>query len=69
MGPKGGLVHMGIASDIVIIVVAALIGGIAAYKLKQPLILGYILAGVMVGPYTGGVTVSARARRRTSGCS
>ena len=49
---------MGIASDIVIIVVAALICGIAAYKLKQPLILGYILAGVVVGPYTGGVTVS-----------
>ncbi|MFA5110361.1 MAG: cation:proton antiporter, partial [Desulfobaccales bacterium] len=49
---------MGIASDIVIIVVAALIGGIAAHKLKQPLILGYILAGVAVGPYTGGVTVS-----------
>lgn len=49
---------MGIASDIVIIVVAALIGGIMAHKLKQPLILGYILAGVAVGPYTGGVTVS-----------
>jgi monovalent cation:H+ antiporter-2, CPA2 family len=49
---------MGIASDIVIVVVAALIGGIAAHKLKQPLILGYILAGVVVGPYTGGVTVT-----------
>jgi monovalent cation:H+ antiporter-2, CPA2 family len=51
-------VTMGIAADIVIIVIAALIGGIAAHKLKQPLILGYILAGVAVGPYTGGVTVS-----------
>ncbi|MDY0039464.1 MAG: cation:proton antiporter [Desulforhabdus sp.] len=49
---------MGIASDIVIIVVAALIGGIAANWLRQPLILGYILAGVLVGPFTGGVTVS-----------
>lgn len=49
---------MGIASDIVIIVAAALIGGLIAQRLKQPLILGYILAGVMVGPYTGGVTVS-----------
>ncbi|HBD09990.1 MAG TPA: portal protein, partial [Syntrophobacteraceae bacterium] len=49
---------MGIASDIVIIVVAALIGGMVAHKLKQPPILGYILAGVAVGPYTGGVTVS-----------
>ncbi len=49
---------MGIASDIVIIIVAALAGGFVALKLKQPLILGYILAGVMVGPHTGGVTVS-----------
>ena len=49
---------MGIASDIVIIVVAALLGGVLAHHLKQPLILGYILAGVVVGPYTGGVTVS-----------
>jgi monovalent cation:H+ antiporter-2, CPA2 family len=49
---------MGIASDIIIIVVAALMGGVVAHRLKQPLILGYILAGVLVGPYTGGVTVS-----------
>ena len=49
---------MGIASDIVIIIVAALAGGFIALKLKQPLILGYILAGVVVGPHTGGVTVS-----------
>jgi CPA2 family monovalent cation:H+ antiporter-2 len=49
---------MGIAADIAIIVVAALIGGMIAQQLKQPLIIGYILAGVLVGPYTGGVTVS-----------
>jgi CPA2 family monovalent cation:H+ antiporter-2 len=49
---------MGIASDIVIIVVAALVGGVVAHRLRQPLMLGYIFAGVAVGPYTGGVTVS-----------
>ncbi len=49
---------MGIASDIAIIIVAALIGGLIAQRLKQPLILGYILAGVMVGPHTGGITVT-----------
>lgn len=48
---------MGIASDIVIIFMAALIGGLIAQRLKQPLILGYILAGVIVGPHTGGITV------------
>jgi CPA2 family monovalent cation:H+ antiporter-2 len=49
---------MGIAADIVIIVLAALGGGLLAHLLKQPLILGYILAGVVIGPFTGGVTVS-----------
>ncbi len=49
---------MGIAGDIVIVVIAALLGGLVAQVLRQPLIIGYILAGVVVGPYTGGVTVS-----------
>jgi CPA2 family monovalent cation:H+ antiporter-2 len=49
---------MGIAADIAIIVVAGLIGGLAAQQLRQPLILGYILAGFLVGPHTGGITVS-----------
>lgn len=48
---------MGIAADIAIIIVAGLIGGLIAQRLKQPLILGYILAGVAVGPFTGGITV------------
>ncbi len=49
---------MGIAADIVIIVLAALVGGLVAQKLRQPLILGYILAGVAVGPFSSGATVS-----------
>ena len=48
---------MGIAADIALILVAALIGGFAAQRLGQPLILGYIIAGILVGPYTGGPTV------------
>jgi CPA2 family monovalent cation:H+ antiporter-2 len=49
---------MGIAADIAIIVVAGLLGGLIAQRLKQPLLLGYILAGIMVGPFTIGPTVS-----------
>jgi len=52
------LLIMGITADIAIIVVAALIGGLIAQLLKQPLILGYILAGVLVGPHTGGITIT-----------
>jgi K+:H+ antiporter len=48
---------MGVAADIVIIMVAALLGAVIAQKLKQPLILGYIFAGIVVGPHTGGITV------------
>lgn len=48
---------MGIAADIVIIVVFALVGGLIAQRLKQPLVLGYILAGIIVGPYTGGIRI------------
>ncbi|NUO03283.1 MAG: cation:proton antiporter [Saprospiraceae bacterium] len=49
---------MGIAADIVLVVVAAFLGAMIMQRLKQPLILGYMLAGVAIGPYTGGITVS-----------
>lgn len=49
---------MGIAADIAIIVIGGLIGGLIAQRLRQPLIIGYILVGVLLGPYTGGITVS-----------
>ncbi len=49
---------MGIAGDIIIIVLAAFIGGLIVHRLKQPLILGYILAGIVVGPYTGGIGIT-----------
>jgi CPA2 family monovalent cation:H+ antiporter-2 len=48
---------VGIAGDIALILVAALVGGIAARTLGLPLILGYIAAGVLVGPQTLGPTV------------
>jgi len=49
---------MGIAADIAIIVVAAWVGGFVAQRLNLPLILGYITAGIALGPYTGGITVT-----------
>lgn len=50
---------IGIAADIVLIVLSSLIGGIFAHWLRQPLILGYIIAGVLIGPHTGGITVTS----------
>ncbi len=48
---------MGIAGDIALILVAAFAGGIVAQRLGLPLILGYIVAGILVGPNTPGPTV------------
>ncbi|MCA9633421.1 MAG: cation:proton antiporter, partial [Myxococcales bacterium] len=49
---------MGIATDIILLVVAAFFGGLLMQRLGQPLVLGYIAAGVLLGPHTGGLTVS-----------
>lgn len=45
---------MGIGADVAIIVTAGFLGGIVAQRLRQPLILGYIAAGIVLGPVTGG---------------
>jgi CPA2 family monovalent cation:H+ antiporter-2 len=49
---------MGITADIIILVVAAFFCGLILQRLGQPLIIGYIAAGVILGPHTGGLTVS-----------
>lgn len=49
---------MGIASDIAIIVVAGFLGGLVAQRLRQPLVLGYIVAGIVLGPVTGGKLIA-----------
>jgi CPA2 family monovalent cation:H+ antiporter-2 len=48
---------LGIASDFVLIVVAGLMGGLLARALRLPLMVGYVAAGVLVGPHTAGPTV------------
>lgn len=49
---------MGIAADIVILIVAAFACGLVAQRLGQPLILGYIAAGFLLGPHAGGWTLT-----------
>ena len=43
----------GLIEDIGIVVVVATIIGLITHKLKQPIILGYLIAGVIVGPQIG----------------
>lgn len=49
---------MGIAEDIIIILVFGLVSGLVTGKLRLPLFLGYIITGIVIGPHTGGITVS-----------
>jgi len=48
---------MGIATDFVLILLAGLVGGLLARLLRLPLLVGYVAAGVAVGPFTAGPTV------------
>jgi CPA2 family monovalent cation:H+ antiporter-2 len=50
---------MGIAGDFVMVVVAGFVGGILARACGLPLLVGYVLAGVALGPNTAGPTVSS----------
>ena len=49
---------MGIATDIILLVVTSFFCGLLMQRLRQPLILGYIMAGVVLGPHTGGLTIT-----------
>ena len=51
VGNMSGTDEEAIVAALLVIVVTGLIGGVAAKKLRQPLILGYILAGVIVGVF------------------
>jgi len=48
----------GFFRDLAYVFLAAITGGMAAWKLRQPIILGYVLAGVLIGPFTPGPTVT-----------
>jgi CPA2 family monovalent cation:H+ antiporter-2 len=41
-------------ADLVMAVLAALLGGFVAHRLKLPVITGYLLAGILIGPFTPG---------------
>lgn len=49
---------MGIAGDIIIIIVFGLAAGLLLNLIKLPPIIGYIIAGIVIGPFTGGISVS-----------
>ena len=51
--------HTAIFKELSYIFIAAIVGGTVAWRLRQPLILGYVLAGIMLSPFTPGPAVRA----------
>lgn len=47
-----------VLGDLGLLLLAALGGGIVAHLLRQPLIVGYILGGIIVSPFTPGPRIS-----------
>jgi len=50
---------MGIAADLTVVILAGFIGAVVARVARQPLVLGYLLAGVVLGPYVGNIVNDA----------
>jgi len=50
--------HAVIFKELSYIFISAIVGGVLAWRLRQPLILGYVVAGIALSPFTPGPTVS-----------
>ena len=49
--------HSVIFKELSYVFIAAIFGGVVAWRLRQPLILGYVLAGIVFSPFTPGPAV------------
>src|ERR671914_527201 len=54
LSPNGSpsIISDTIVQDFAVIMIVAAIMVLLTYKLKQPMVIGYILAGMIIGPYT-----------------
>jgi len=44
--------HGAILEDLAVVMIVASVMALVSYKLKQPMVIGYIVAGMIIGPYT-----------------
>jgi CPA2 family monovalent cation:H+ antiporter-2 len=49
---SGSLASDFIVQDFAVIMIVAAVMLLITYKLKQPMVIGYIVAGMVIGPYT-----------------
>ena len=47
--------ELNLITDLTLVLIVAVIGGALAFRLGQPLVLGYLVAGALVGPYALGL--------------
>jgi CPA2 family monovalent cation:H+ antiporter-2 len=47
--------ELGLGLDLIIVLAVAIAGGMLAHRLKLPIILGYLVGGIIVGPYGFGL--------------
>jgi CPA2 family monovalent cation:H+ antiporter-2 len=61
----GADAHVGVLflGEVGIALIAALLGGLLARALRLPVLLGYLVAGLVVGPYSPGIVVDEQAVR------
>ncbi|MCX5994916.1 MAG: cation:proton antiporter, partial [Chloroflexi bacterium] len=45
------MTELSLLADMAIVLAAALVGGMIAHRLKLPVIVGYLLVGIAIGPY------------------
>jgi len=41
-----------IITDLTVLLVVAAVVALIFYKLKQPIVIGYLIAGIIIGPFT-----------------
>ena len=49
--------HSDIFKELSYVFIAAVFGGMLAWRLRQPLILGYVFAGILISPFTPGPAI------------
>lgn len=60
------LADLGFLGNFGVVLIAALLGGFFARAFKLPVLIGYLLAGLVVGPYTPGIQADEQAVKTTA---
>lgn len=60
------LTDLGFLGNFGVVLIAALLGGFFARALRQPVLIGYLIAGLFVGPHTPGINADEKAVQTTA---